>query len=338
MRFAFDEDQLLFRDAVRDVLRNECTAERVRAAWDDRSGRVAKAWAKLAEVGVVGMTASERWGGLGSSELDTVLVHEESGRAALPDPLVETTAVGIPLLEEVGSDALVDCWLGAVASGRAVIGVGLAHARYVSGAADLYLLERGDALYAVTPEQAELRRRASVDGARVLFEIEWTPGTEALATGAAARAAAARAFDRGALATAAQLCGLARHMIDVTVEYATVREQFGRPIGSFQAVKHRMADALIALEFARPLVYRAAHSLARGDAEQSTHVSMAKAYASDAAETASRAALQCHGAIGYSFEYDLHLWMKRAWALAAAWGSSAWHRARVGRALLGDDQ
>ena len=99
-------------------------------------------------------------------------------------------------------------------------------------------------------------------------------------------------------------------------------------------VTQRVADARTALEFARPLVARAAYSVATGDPEASVHVSMAKAHASDAAELAGRAALQCHGAIGYSYEYDLHLWMKRAWALAASWGDARWHRARVAAAIL----
>jgi alkylation response protein AidB-like acyl-CoA dehydrogenase len=142
------------------------------------------------------------------------------------------------------------------------------------------------------------------------------------------------AFDRGALGTAAQLLGLGRHLLDVTVEYARHRQQFGAPIGSFQAVKHKLADVRLALEFARPVVYRAAYSVAGGDEARPTHVSMAKAYASDATLLAARHALQVHGAIGYSYEHDLHLWLKRAWALAAAWGDAAWHRARVGRAIL----
>jgi len=142
------------------------------------------------------------------------------------------------------------------------------------------------------------------------------------------------AFDRGAFATAAQLLGVARKMIDMTVEYAQLRTQFGKPIGSFQAVKHQLAEAHVALEVARPCVYRAAHALARREPDRALHVSMAKAYASDAATRAAKAALQCHGAIGYSYEYDLHLWMKRAWAQAAAWGDAAWHRARIGAAVL----
>src|SRR5439155_26410495 len=141
-------------------------------------------------------------------------------------------------------------------------------------------------------------------------------------------------LDRAALATAAELCGLGQHLIAVTVEYVKVRRQFGSPVGSFQAVKHMLADAHLGIEFARPVVYRAAWSMARGRPDRSVHVSMAKAMASEAALRAARAALQCHGAIGYSFEYDLHLWMKRVWALAAAWGDAAWHRARVASAVL----
>ena len=141
--------------------------------------------------------------------------------------------------------------------------------------------------------------------------------------------------DRGAYATAAQLLGLADRMIELTVDYAKERKQFGVPIGSFQAVKHHLANARLALEFARPLVYRAAYSVAHDDPDRSVHVSMAKAQASDAAMLASRVALQCHGAIGYTTEYDLHLYMKRAWALARAWGDASWHRRRIEQAILG---
>jgi hypothetical protein len=140
--------------------------------------------------------------------------------------------------------------------------------------------------------------------------------------------------DRGAVAVAAQLIGLARAMLATTVEYVKARHQFGKPVGSFQAVKHHLADAHIAIEMAAPAVYRAAYSLARGDAQASVHASMAKAMASDAAELVARQALQCHGAIGYAFENDLHLWMKRTWALSAAWGDAASHRAQVSRALF----
>src|SRR5690606_18200609 len=116
---------------------------------------------------------------------------------------------------------------------------------------------------------------------------------------------------------------------ELAVEYAKDRVQFGRPIGSQQAVKHRLADALIALEFAKPLAYRAAWSVAVADPERSLHVSLAKLRASEAARFVAKQSLQVHGAIGYTIEHDLHLWMKRAWALAAAYGTEDFHRDRI---------
>jgi len=170
----------------------------------------------------------------------------------------------------------------------------------------------------------------SVDGARRLFDVAM-PADAALV----ADADLALAFRRGVLGHAAQLCGLADRMLELTVDYAKERKQFGAPIGSFQAVKHHLANARIALEFARPLVHLAAASLRDGDPEAGVHTSIAKAAASDAASAAARASLQCHGAIGYTTEYDLHLFMKRTWALAAAWGDAGWHRRRVATTLLG---
>jgi alkylation response protein AidB-like acyl-CoA dehydrogenase len=339
MRFSFTEDQLSFGAAVRDMLSQECTPAVVRAAWADGEARPGALWEKLAQMGVLGMTAAERWGGLAMDELDCVLVFEESGRAALPGPLVETTAVAIPLLEALGSDAVKDRWVGGAAAGKAMLAVGLEDARFVVDAdlADLLVLQQADELHAVAAAHVTLTAQRSVDHARRLFSVTWTP-TEAtrLAAGAAARREIVRARQRGALAASAQLLGLARRLLDITVEYVKVRTQFSRPIGSFQAVKHKLTDALVALEFARPVVYRAAYSMARGDAEAPIHASMAKVYASQAATLTARHALQCHGAIGYSFEHDLHLWMKRVWALAAAWGDVAWHRRQVGAALLGE--
>jgi alkylation response protein AidB-like acyl-CoA dehydrogenase len=136
-------------------------------------------------------------------------------------------------------------------------------------------------------------------------------------------------FERAALAGAAQLCGLSARMIDMTVEYVKERKQFGVPVGSYQGVKHHLANALLKLEYARPVAYYAAYAPNERD------ISFAKVYASRAADTAARAALQCHGAIGYSFEYDLHLWMKRAWALMRAFGTTEFHHRRVTAAVVG---
>jgi alkylation response protein AidB-like acyl-CoA dehydrogenase len=346
MRFDFDAEQVAFRDAVRELLARECPPARVRAAWDEEpdASRAAplKVWPHLAAMGVVGMTAPERWGGLGLSMLDLTLVLEETGRAALPEPLVETTAVAIPLLDELASDAVKDRWIGAAASGKAVIGVGLgsglgasAHLVAFARRAQLLLLEHAGELHAVEPAKATLTAQASVDGARRLYRVDWTPSAATrVAAGPAARTALDDAHDRGAVAVAAQLLGVSRQLLDMTVDYAKVRTQFGKPIGSFQAVKHQLADALVALELARPCVYRAAYAITHRETERGVFAAMAKARASDAAIRVAKTALQCHGAIGYSFEYDLHLWMKRAWTLAAAWGDAAWHRARIAAAVL----
>jgi len=335
VRFAFTDDQLAFRDAVRELLAHECPPSVVRDAWVSGSGRTEGVWAHLGGMGVLGLLAPESAGGLGLSDVDLVLILEETGYAALPEPVVEHAAVGVPLLASAGHDAAT-----AAATGEITVTTALANqgpTAYADAAA-LVLVERADGVHAAAPAAVGLVARGTpVDGSRRLFTVDRAGVGAGLAPVVARREGAALAFDRGALGTAAQLVGLARRMIDMTVGYTKDRTQFGQPIGSFQAVKHHLADARIALEFARPLVYRAAWVVAAGEPSRPVDVSMAKARASEAALLAARQALQCHGAIGYSYEYDLHLYMKRAWALAGAWGDAAWHRARVGRAILGPD-
>jgi alkylation response protein AidB-like acyl-CoA dehydrogenase len=324
VRFTFTAEQLEFRDAVSDLLQKQCTPADVRAAWS--VGCSTARWKALADMGVVGLTVPAEYGGLGMDEVGLVLLLEEAGRAGLPEPLLENTAVGVPLLAAAGGQ-----WLDEVATGSAILTVNLGQP-YVVGAdlADLLLLEHQGALHAVERADVELTARPSVDGARRLFSVAWTPVTP-LAIPAPELDAA---FDRGALAAAAELLGISRRLIDMTADYARERHQFGQPIGSFQAVKHHLADALLAVELARPVVYRAAWSVAAADPERGVHVSMAKAYASDAADRAARVALQVHGAIGYTWECDIHLWMKKGWALGAAWGDAAWHRRRVADAVI----
>ena len=264
MRFAFTEDQLLLQKTVRDFLRAEHGADRVRAAWDTDSGRSADLWRKLADVGLAG--------------------------ALVPD----------------------------------------AHG------ADLLLLPdaAGD-LHAVPRDGAKLTAQPANDPSQKLFAVEFA-GSDATRVAEGARAAGllAAAFDRGALACAAELVGVAEQLVEMAVAYTTQRKQFGRPIGSFQAVKHALANVKVRLEYARPLVYRAAYSVANGDARRALHVAMAKAEAGEAATLAARAALQAHGAIGYTFEQDLHIWMRRAWSLDLAWGARRLHRERIAAAVL----
>ncbi len=320
MHFAFTDDQLGFRDAVRDLLARECPPAVVRAAWTNDNARRATVWNHLAEMGVLGVLAPDAAGGLGLTEVDLVLVLEETGYAALPQPIVEHAAVAVPILDDPRAAAA-----GQVTVTAALDGSGLA---VWADTADLIILPGARGARVLARADVTLDRRRSVDGARRLFAVTPTGDPTSVRP-------ALGAFERGAFGAAAQLVGLTRRMLDLTVDYVTERRQFGVPVGSFQAVKHHLADVRLGLEFARPLVYRAAWSLAHDDPDAALHVSMAKAQASDAAHEAGRQALQCHGAIGYSFEYDLHLYLKRAWALAATWGDAPWHRARLARAILG---
>ncbi len=308
MRFAFTDDQKLFAEGLRELLDKECTPAHVRAAWDDGAGHDFTLWNHLADMGVFGMLVPESAGGLGGTEVDLVLLLEELGRAAVPGPVFETAAVVAPALDDA-----------------AIVGTAaLDGSPYVPHAhvASLVLVPGG----IVRTDGATLDAVDAIDGGRRLFTVDGP--VEALAYDEAL------AFDRGALAAAAYLVGLSERMLDVAAEYARQREQYGRPIGVNQAVKHLLADALLKVEFAKPAVYRAAWSVATDDSTRARDVSMAKAFASDAAYRSSRSAMQVHGAIGYTWEADLQLWMKKAWALQRAWGDATWHRRRVAEAVL----
>ena len=323
MEFGFDDDQLAFRDAVRDLMAKECPPSVVRAAWTNADGRSGGepsggAWRALGAMGVLGALVPESAGGLGLTEVDVVLLAEETGRAALPEPFVEHVFVGARLA--------VDDHPGVV-SGEVTVTAGDPLIPWAAFA-DVVIRLEPDPVIALGAG-AKFDAVSSVDGARRLARL-----VDATESRPLTREELSSAFWRGNLGYAAQLLGLSRQMLDMTVAYTMDRKQFGAPIGSFQAIKHQLANVRIGIEFAAPLVYRAAHSLATDAPDAAVHVSMAKAQTADVAKLAARTALQSHGAIGYSYEYDLHLWMKRAWALAGAWGDAAWHRERVARAIL----
>jgi alkylation response protein AidB-like acyl-CoA dehydrogenase len=331
MDFTFSDDQTLFRNTVRDLLQKECPPTLVRQAWT--ADPPPTLWSRLADLGLLAATLPESEGGLGLSDLDLVLIHEECGRVALPLPFLETS-VAIPLLT-LAPAAFQAEWLPKITTGQAIVALSLDAAPFINTAPspDLVLLAHEGELHALLPADLTLTPHSSVDGSRKLARVDWHPSPRTRIA-ADAGPAVRTAFDRGALAAAAQLLGLAQQMLDLTVGYTKIRKQFGKPIGSFQAVKHHLADALLALEMARPVVYRAAYSLAHQAPAASQHVSAAKARASEAALLVGRKALQCHGAIAYSYEHDLQLWMKRTWSLAAAWGDAAAHRTRIAEQIL----
>jgi alkylation response protein AidB-like acyl-CoA dehydrogenase len=178
----------------------------------------------------------------------------------------------------------------------------------------------------------------SVDFSRRLYRVRWTPTPKSrICDAVTGRALWERIFDRGAVCVAGQLVGLAQRMLDLGVDYAAQRKQFGKPIGAFQAVKHHLADVAVKIEFAKPVLYRAAYALQHDDPAAPVLVSHAKLACGDAAWTAARRSIQVHGAIGYTWEADLQMFMKRAWALDALWGDRRHHKARVAESILRDD-
>jgi alkylation response protein AidB-like acyl-CoA dehydrogenase len=340
MDFTFTEDQLLFRESVRDFLVNEVTPARIRAGWDTASGRDAALWGQLAELGLTGMTVAESHGGLGMTELDFVLLAQECGYVALPEPLVHTVLVAAPLLQQIGGE-LAAQWLPQVAAGTAKVIVGLQQNLVVEDAhvADLLLLQQGDELVVATPQQVRLQHNESIDPSRQLFAVDIFPGTTTVASGARAASLLADALNRGALGCAAQSLGLAQRMIDLAVQYTSERQQFGKPIGSFQAVKHHMANVAVRLEYAKAPTYRAAYAVAHqqaiaAHASAGHAVSHAKLVACEAANLAAKNCHQVHGAMGYTWEVDLHIFMKKAWALANTWGDAGFHKARIGETIF----
>ncbi|MHB8439184.1 MAG: acyl-CoA dehydrogenase family protein [Acidimicrobiales bacterium] len=333
MRFDFDDDQRQFAAHLRAFTEKECTPDALRLAWDSELGWTRERWKALGELGVLGVTVPVEGGGLGLGMVDLMLLLEEAGRSGLPEPLLETTAIAVPVLlaaRSARAEQLRDAWLAPLGAGEATAGCAAPdRPDVVPAGTGLSMVWRDGALHALT-EYGWSTACRSIDGARRFVRVDWepSPGSE-IATGDEAVRLAALTCTLGAVGAAAVLVGAAQRMIDMAGAYAAERVQFGRAIGTFEAVKHHLANALMRVTFARPLVHRAALSIDESHIDASCHASMAKAAASDAATLAARVALQVHGAIGYTWEHDLHLWMKRAWALSGAWGDAAQHRAAV---------
>jgi len=317
VRFAFTDDQLLFSDGLRDLLAGEFTAADLRELWESGAADAPALWRHLADMGVIGALAPEAAGGMGLGFVDAILLFEQLGYAAVPGPVIESMAVVIPALAA-------DPELAAqIAAGEVVATAAIEGSPYVAHAAVSSVI--------LTPEGL-LRDAESVD----VHGVDQGRGLATVSGGTVTPLAfdVDAAFDRGALATAAYLVGASQRMIDIAADYARQREQFGKPIGSFQAVKHLLADALLKVEFARPAVYAAAWELTAGEPSASRSVSMAKTFASDAAYRTTRSTMQVHGGIGYTWEADLQLWMKKAWALQRSYGDATFHRRRAAASIL----
>lgn len=294
-------ERLELAEAVRDYLSGTHGPEVLRKL-DAEGNRDPVIWSGLVEMGLTGLLVPEEHGGLGISLLDAALIARECGRVCLAEPLVESAFVMAPwLLANGHTDDLA-----AIAAGDKVI----APAHTING----------------WQADGESTALDSVDPMRNLTALPSDASDDP------------HLLNLGALMAAAQLVGQAEAMLEQAIEYAKIREQFGQPIGGFQAIKHQLADVAVSLEFARPVLWRAAQAMDDGIESAAVHVSHAKLAATDAAYLSAETAIQVHGAMGYTYEVDLHFWMKRSWALAGAWGSKGFHQKRVDAAIFEGSQ
>jgi alkylation response protein AidB-like acyl-CoA dehydrogenase len=317
MRFDLDEQQRDFAASIDAALAASDVPGAVRAwaAGDTAPGRTV--WAQLADLGVTALPVPEKFDGIEAHPVDLVVAAERLGRWCVPGPVTESIAVAPVLLADDDRSA-------ALAAGELIATVALPPQvpRALDADAAGIILVAADGAVRDGTKGAQ---HESVDPSRKLFDVS--------ITGDPQPADVARAYEFGVLATAAQLVGAGQAMLDMSVEYAKQRSQFGRAIGTYQAIKHKLADVHIAVELARPLVFGAALSLASqkegASRDTARDVSAAKVAAADAALLAARSALQTHGAIGFTAEHDLSLWLLRVQALRSAWGDPTAHRRRV---------
>jgi alkylation response protein AidB-like acyl-CoA dehydrogenase len=322
MQFAFTEDQLTITQAARDMLTETCTPTDLRKLLESGKARDDARWATICEMGLIGMLAPESAGGLDMEMVDLIGIAEAAGYVGLPEPLVETAGVAAPLLARLDDNR---GWLNKALAG-AVVATGHPVNPFVADAdsADALILGHGDDIHLVERSAVTLTRAASFDPFRRLFSVDWTPTPATKIASDWGDTA-----DRGALLAAAQMIGLAQRCIDLAVAYAKDRVQFGKPIGSTQAVKHMIASAQVKVEFARPVVHAAAAELPLNTLASRARIAHAKIAAGAAADVAARMAVQAHGAMGMTWEVDLHFFLKRAMALNYAWGTPAAHRETV---------
>lgn len=365
MYFDLTDEQQAIKSTAHDFLASRFKSERVREIADSDDGFDARGWKEMAELGWAGLALPEEWGGQDLGTVELAILFEEMGYALAPSPLLSNTIAGLAL-SRCGSDDQRERYLRPLATGdkRGVPAIWDAGSAAVPGeytlsaesdgddlvlsgekilvpdaaSADFFLVatadgrrhivEAGAAGLTVVPETSlDLTRRFSslrLDGVRVAA-ADSLPGADADYW---------PVFHRVCVMLAAESTGVAQRALEMSVAYAKDRQQFGRPIGAYQAVSHRCAQMLLETENSRSAVYGAAWA---ADAEPKSlplAASMAKAYASDAGWRVPDAAIQVHGGIGFTWEHDLHFFLKRGRANAAIFGDAKWHRERVADSVL----
>ena len=354
MNFGFTDDQQAIKRTAREFLKERYPAATVRRLAEEERGFTEEQWQEVAELGWPGVIVPEDSDGLGLGTVELVVIAEEMGYALAPTPWFSTTAATL-MLVAAGTEAQRERWLGALARGeaRGTLAVWDEHAGWApdhselepdadgkltatkiavpdAGSADFliisgadgrhWLIETSDSGVTISPEEA-------IDPTRKLFRVELSRAAAEPLQGAGE--AIARAYATVVTMLAAENVGVGQRAMEMAVTYAKDRAQFDRPIGSYQAVSHRCAQMLLEVEGSRSLCYWAAWALDHEPDTGPRAGSMAKAYAGDAGFRVTASALQVHGGIGFTYEHDLHFFLKRAHANAHAFGDSRWHRDRV---------
>jgi alkylation response protein AidB-like acyl-CoA dehydrogenase len=371
MDFAFTSDQQLLKNSARAFLDEHCKPATVRQLWQDARGESEAMWKEMARLGWLGLALPEAFGGSDLGMVETALLLEELGRASYPGPYLPTVLVAMAI-DAAGTDAQKSRWLPAVAAGGARASVALLDGELswapdaiatraeksgagwsLSGAkpfvawahvADVILVPArtadGITVFLVDPGSAGIKQTpvTGMDLATrwVNLTLDRVPVAADAVLGAPGQGQ--RVLDavlrRGAAGAAAEMLGAARRCLDMAVEYAKVREQFGQPIGSFQAIRHKCAEMLLEVENSHAAVYYAAWALDASAEDADLAASVAKAYVGDAARRVCGEAIQVHGGIGFTWEYDLHLYFKRAKALEVQYGDADYHRELITRRVV----
>ncbi|HEX7058859.1 MAG TPA: acyl-CoA dehydrogenase family protein [Solirubrobacterales bacterium] len=367
MYFDLTDEQQAIRSTAREFLAARYKSERIRELAESENGFEQSDWEEMAELGWPGLALPEEWGGQGLGIVELAVLFEEMGYALAPSPLLSTTVAGLALARN-GTDEQRERWLRPLASGEArgtlamfdagtpaAIGGFEMEAKADGGAivldgekvlvmdaaaADFLLVATADGRRHLVERDADgvsVSAEKSIDLTRRLYSVRFDGvrvGPEATLEGG--QEDYLPVLWRACTAIAAESTGVAQRTMEMAVEYAKDRKQFGRPIGSYQAVSHRCAQMLLETENSRSAVYGAAWA---ADAEPESlplAASMAKAYASDAGWRVPDASIQVHGGIGFTWEHDLHFFLKRGKANAATFGDAKWHRDRVADAVLAE--
>ena len=347
MEFDLDADQRALRDAARAFLEREAPISYARAMMDDERGYRDDVWRKMADLGWMALPFPEEAGGIGQGFVALAILLAEMGRVVLPGPYFSTVVPAGHAILEAGSDAQKKELLPAICSGETIAAFVLdpavelkgdklsGEARYVTDAvsAQRFVVSTPEGLAITGPDDTNVRVSPveTLDATRKVAHVEFhDAGSERLEGTASS---IQRILDRASVGLAAEMLGAAERVVELAVDYAKQRVQFDRPIGSFQAVKHRAADMHLDVESLRNAVYYAAWAIERDHPDASLAASMAKACASDAFRRVASSGIQVHGGIGFTWEHDMHLYFKRAKASEVAFGSADHHRERMATLL-----